>query len=57
MSAMKKLQPEMTRIREQAGDDKMRMQKEMMELYKKEKEPDVRLSADPGSDPGLLRSL
>jgi YidC/Oxa1 family membrane protein insertase len=27
----------MTRIREQAGDDKMRMQKEMMELYKKEK--------------------
>ncbi len=37
MSAMKKLQPEMTRIREQAGDDKMRMQKEMMELYKKEK--------------------
>ncbi|MGI9486278.1 MAG: membrane protein insertase YidC, partial [Geminicoccaceae bacterium] len=34
MSAMKKLQPEMTRIREQAGDDKMRMQKEMMELYK-----------------------
>lgn len=37
MSAMKKLQPEMTKIREQAGDDKMRMQKEMMELYKKEK--------------------
>ncbi|NJO37319.1 MAG: membrane protein insertase YidC [Rhizobiales bacterium] len=37
MSQMKKLQPEMTRIREQAGDDKMRMQKEMMELYKKEK--------------------
>jgi YidC/Oxa1 family membrane protein insertase len=37
ISAMKKLQPEMTRIREQAGDDKMRMQKEMMELYKKEK--------------------
>ncbi len=37
MSAMKKLQPEMTNIREQAGDDKMRMQKEMMELYKKEK--------------------
>ncbi|MDH3664886.1 MAG: membrane protein insertase YidC [Alphaproteobacteria bacterium] len=37
MSGMKKLQPEMTRIREQAGDDKMRMQKEMMELYKKEK--------------------
>ncbi len=37
MSQMKKLQPEMTKIREQAGDDKMRMQKEMMELYKKEK--------------------
>jgi YidC/Oxa1 family membrane protein insertase len=37
MSKMKALQPEMTRIREQAGDDKMRMQQEMMALYKKEK--------------------
>ncbi|MBM3557774.1 MAG: membrane protein insertase YidC, partial [Alphaproteobacteria bacterium] len=37
MSQMKKLQPEMTRIRERCGDDRQRMQKEMMELYKKEK--------------------
>ena len=34
---MKKLQPKMVQIRERVGDDKMRMQQEMMELYKKEK--------------------
>ncbi|MEL6477034.1 MAG: membrane protein insertase YidC [Pseudomonadota bacterium] len=37
MSMMKKLQPEMEKLKERCGDDKMRMQKEMMELYKKEK--------------------
>jgi len=37
MSRMKALQPEMEKIKERAGDDKQRMQKEMMELYKKEK--------------------
>ena len=37
MSKMKKLQPEMEKIKERAGDDKMKLQKEMMELYKKEK--------------------
>ncbi len=37
MAQMKKLQPEMMRIREQFGDDKQRQQKEMMELYRKEK--------------------
>lgn len=37
MSKMKKLQPKMTQIRERFGDDKMRMNQEMMELYKKEK--------------------
>ena len=37
MSKMKKLQPKMVQIRERVGDDKMRMQQEMMELYKKEK--------------------
>ncbi|MCB1884866.1 MAG: membrane protein insertase YidC [Geminicoccaceae bacterium] len=36
MSQMKKLQPEMTRIREQT-DDKAKMQQEMMALYKREK--------------------
>jgi YidC/Oxa1 family membrane protein insertase len=37
MSRMKKLQPEIERIRERFADDKMRQQQEMMELYKREK--------------------
>ena len=37
MSKMKKLQPKMVEIRERFGDDKMRMNQEMMDLYKKEK--------------------
>ena len=37
MSKMKKLQPKMTQIRERFSDDKMRMNQEMMDLYKKEK--------------------
>lgn len=37
MSKMKKLQPEMVKLKERAGDDKMKLQKEMMSLYKKEK--------------------
>ena len=37
MSKMKKLQPEIEKMKERIGDDKPRMQKEMMELYKKEK--------------------
>jgi YidC/Oxa1 family membrane protein insertase len=37
MSKMKKLQPEMERIKAESGDDRMKMQQAMMELYKKEK--------------------
>ncbi len=37
MAKMKVLQPEMLKIRERFADDKPRQQKEMMELYKKEK--------------------
>ncbi len=37
MSRMKKLQPEMEKIKERAGDDKQKLQQEMMALYKKEK--------------------
>ena len=37
MSKMKKLQPEMTKIRERFEDDKVRQQQEMMALYKREK--------------------
>ncbi|MCB1435825.1 MAG: membrane protein insertase YidC [Rhodobiaceae bacterium] len=37
MSRMKKVQPEMLKIRERFKDDKARQQQAMMELYKKEK--------------------
>lgn len=37
MSKMKKLQPEMMRIRDRYKDDKVRQQQAMMEMYKKEK--------------------
>ncbi|MEM7058212.1 MAG: membrane protein insertase YidC [Pseudomonadota bacterium] len=37
MSKMKKLQPEMEKIKERVGDDRQKMQQEMMSLYKKEK--------------------
>jgi YidC/Oxa1 family membrane protein insertase len=37
MAKMKKLAPEMKRLKEQYGDDKSGLQKEMMALYKKEK--------------------
>ncbi|GJD50115.1 Membrane protein insertase YidC [Methylobacterium crusticola] len=37
MAKMKAVQPEMTSIRERYGDDKVKQQQAMMELYKKEK--------------------
>ncbi len=37
MSRMRQLQPEMLKIKERYGDDKMRMNQEMMEFYKKNK--------------------
>ncbi|SNB53182.1 protein translocase subunit yidC [Arboricoccus pini] len=37
MSAMKRLQPKMTELREKYGDDKMKMNQELMALYKREK--------------------
>src|SRR5690606_1257852 len=37
MSKMKKLQPEMMKIRDRYKDDRMKQQQEMMALYKKEK--------------------
>ncbi len=37
MSKMKKLQPEMLRLRDRYKDDKVKQQQELMELYKKEK--------------------
>ncbi len=37
MARMKELQPEMEAIKERTGDDRMKYQKEVMELYKREK--------------------
>jgi YidC/Oxa1 family membrane protein insertase len=37
MARMKELQPEMEKIKETAGDDRQKLQQEMMALYKKEK--------------------
>ncbi len=37
MAKMKELQPEMEKLKERAGDDRQKMQKEMMDLYKREK--------------------
>jgi YidC/Oxa1 family membrane protein insertase len=37
MTRMKKLQPEIKKLQDRFGDDKMRLQQEMMALYKKEK--------------------
>ena len=37
MAKMKALQPEMVRLKELHKDDKMKLQQEMMALYKKEK--------------------
>ncbi|MTH65053.1 membrane protein insertase YidC [Paracoccus shanxieyensis] len=37
MAKMKELQPEMEAIKERVGDDRMKYQKEVMELYKREK--------------------
>ena len=37
MSKSKQLQPEMEKIKKRAGDDRMKLQQEMMALYKKEK--------------------
>jgi len=37
MAKMKELQPKMEEIKERVGDDRQKLQQEMMELYKKEK--------------------
>ncbi len=37
MAKMKELQPQMEKIKEKAGDDRAKLQQEMMQLYKKEK--------------------
>jgi YidC/Oxa1 family membrane protein insertase len=39
MAKMRKLQPEMARLKERFGDDKQKFSQAMMELYKKKKAP------------------
>ena len=58
MSKMKKLQPEMERIKAAHPDDKMKQQQEIMELYKKGKGlTGFRLPSDLCPDPDFLRHL
>ncbi len=48
MSKMKLLQPEIVKLRERFGEDKMRLNQEMMALYKREKANPAAGCADPG---------
>jgi YidC/Oxa1 family membrane protein insertase len=58
MSKMKALQPEMEKLKARYGEDKQRMNQELMQLYRREKvNPGGRLPADRGADPGVLRAL
>ncbi len=58
MAKMKELQPEMEALKERVGDDKQKMQKEMMQLYKDKKvNPRSGLPSDPDPDPDLLCAL
>ena len=58
MAKMKKLQPEMERLKEKYKDDKMGMQKELMQVYQKEKiNPMAGCSARGAADPGVLLPL
>ena len=56
MAKMRKFTPEITRMRELYGDDRQRMSKEMMDLYKREKiNPLGRLLTNSGSDARVYR--
>ncbi len=58
MSQMKKLQPQMTALREQYKDDKVKQQEELMKLYQhREDQPARRLLADGDPDSGVLLAL
>ena len=58
MAKMRKVSPRLKTLKERYGDDRQRMNQEMMKLYKEEKiNPMGWLSADPGADSGLHRAL
>lgn len=58
MARMKELQPEMEALKERAGDDKQKLQMEMMKLYKEEKDqPGCWVFADPAANPDFLFAL
>ena len=55
MAKMKALQPEMARLKELHKNDKMKLQQEMMALYKKRKsKSNVRLFTNFSSNPSFL---
>ena len=55
MAKMRKFTPEITRMRELYGDDRQRMSKEMMDLYKREDQSIGRLYADSCANARLYR--
>ena len=58
MAKMKKLQPEMEKIRERFKDDRVKQQQELMALYKNEKiNPMAGCLPIAAADPGVLRAL
>ena len=58
MAKMRLMSPKLTKLKETYGDDKQRLNQEMMELYKREKiNPARRLPAYPGADSGIHFAL
>jgi membrane protein insertase Oxa1/YidC/SpoIIIJ len=58
MAKMRVLTPKLVKLKETYGDDKQRLNQEMMAFYKKEKvNPARRLPAGAGADPGLHRAV
>ena len=58
MAKMKELQPEMEKIKERAGDDRQKLQQEMMKMYKEKKvNPASGCLSAPVADPHLLLPL
>ena len=57
MAKLRKLQPEMMKLRERFGGDRQRMNQEMMTLYRREGANPVAAVAHRHPDPGLLCAL
>jgi YidC/Oxa1 family membrane protein insertase len=57
MAKMKKISPEVEKLKVKHKDDPAKQQQEMMALYQGEDQPDDGLSAHAGPDPGLLLAV